>query len=89
MPPRRTLKHNMTAAEAFACSRSPRLHVVLPCLCWRVQSASALAFLVSDTPVEMLGQFTKLALDGPESWQVRGKRKERQKVQIIHLACGR
>ncbi|KAG2498835.1 hypothetical protein HYH03_003028 [Edaphochlamys debaryana] len=31
--------------------------------------ASALGFLVSDTPVEMLGQFTELALDGGDSWQ--------------------
>ncbi|GFR43871.1 hypothetical protein Agub_g5000 [Astrephomene gubernaculifera] len=29
---------------------------------------SALAFLVSDTPVEMLGSYTELALDGPNSW---------------------
>ncbi|KXZ53085.1 hypothetical protein GPECTOR_8g77 [Gonium pectorale] len=29
---------------------------------------SALAFLVSDTPVEMLGSFTELALEGPHSW---------------------
>ena len=32
--------------------------------------ASALSFILSDAPVEMLGQFTRLVLDGPDSWQV-------------------
>ncbi|KAG2453439.1 hypothetical protein HYH02_001662 [Chlamydomonas schloesseri] len=32
--------------------------------------ASALAFLVSDTPVEMLGSFTEMSLEGPHSWVV-------------------
>eukprot|EP00798_Chlamydomonas_sp_ICE-L_P025161 gene25161-10792_t len=32
--------------------------------------ASALSFLVSDSPVEMLGNCTLLALDGPDSWQL-------------------
>ncbi|PNW75509.1 hypothetical protein CHLRE_12g529500v5 [Chlamydomonas reinhardtii] len=31
---------------------------------------SALAFLVSDGPVEMLGNFTEMALEGPHSWVV-------------------
>ena len=31
---------------------------------------SALSFILSDAPVEMLGQFTLLVLDGPDSWQV-------------------
>ncbi len=35
------------------------------------KALSALGFLTSDTPVELLGQFTRLALDGPESWKVR------------------
>ena len=32
--------------------------------------ASALAFVASEAPVEMLGQFTRLELDGAGSWQV-------------------
>ncbi|GIL46558.1 hypothetical protein Vafri_3535 [Volvox africanus] len=32
------------------------------------RATSALAFLVSDAPVEMLGNFTELALEGPNSW---------------------
>ncbi|PNH12762.1 AdoMet-dependent rRNA methyltransferase spb1 [Tetrabaena socialis] len=32
------------------------------------RETSALAFLISDAPVEMLGNFTELALEGPHSW---------------------
>ncbi len=32
------------------------------------RAASALEFVASDTPVEMLGRFTRLELDGPGSW---------------------
>ena len=32
---------------------------------------SALSFILTDSPVEMLGQYTRLVLDGPDSWQVR------------------
>lgn len=32
------------------------------------QVSSALGFLVSDTPVELLGQVTQIALEGPNSW---------------------
>lgn len=32
------------------------------------KSLSALGFLVSDTPVEVLGQFTQISLNGPPSW---------------------
>eukprot|EP00201_Polytomella_parva_P021348 CAMPEP_0175047888 /NCGR_PEP_ID=MMETSP0052_2-20121109/5861_1 /TAXON_ID=51329 ORGANISM="Polytomella parva, Strain SAG 63-3" /NCGR_SAMPLE_ID=MMETSP0052_2 /ASSEMBLY_ACC=CAM_ASM_000194 /LENGTH=905 /DNA_ID=CAMNT_0016311845 /DNA_START=19 /DNA_END=2736 /DNA_ORIENTATION=+ len=32
------------------------------------KEASALSFVVSDSPVEMLGNFTKFMLDGPGSW---------------------
>ncbi|KAG1672818.1 hypothetical protein FOA52_004622 [Chlamydomonas sp. UWO 241] len=31
--------------------------------------ASALAFITSDTHVEMLGKMTRLAIDGPQSWE--------------------
>ena len=34
------------------------------------KAASALAFIASDSPVEMLGQYTKLVLDGADSWKV-------------------
>lgn len=32
------------------------------------KSSSAAGFLASDTPVEMLGGVTQLAIDGPNSW---------------------
>jgi AdoMet-dependent rRNA methyltransferase SPB1 len=35
------------------------------------KAAAALAFVISDSPVEMLGQYTQLALEGPSSWKVR------------------
>eukprot|EP00955_Chlamydomonas_euryale_P107702 365795-Chlamydomonas_euryale.AAC.11 len=38
------------------------------------KSTSAVAFVISDTPVEMLGQMTKFAIEGPESWEVRPTR---------------
>lgn len=34
--------------------------------------ASALAFVASGPPVEMLGQYTRFSLDGPESWKAEG-----------------
>eukprot|EP00199_Chlamydomonas_sp_CCMP681_P002374 CAMPEP_0119115290 /NCGR_PEP_ID=MMETSP1180-20130426/50471_1 /TAXON_ID=3052 ORGANISM="Chlamydomonas cf sp, Strain CCMP681" /NCGR_SAMPLE_ID=MMETSP1180 /ASSEMBLY_ACC=CAM_ASM_000741 /LENGTH=428 /DNA_ID=CAMNT_0007104197 /DNA_START=116 /DNA_END=1398 /DNA_ORIENTATION=- len=32
------------------------------------KTASALAFMMADTPVQMLGQVTQIALEGPQSW---------------------
>ena len=36
------------------------------------KATSAVSFITSESPVEMLGQFTKITLDGADSWKVWG-----------------